>query len=163
VLGHGIHLSNEELELLHQRGARIAHCPQSNLFLGSGLFNLSRAAAAGVVVGLGSDVGGGWTLSMPQTAASCYQVQALLGTFYSASELLYLITRGGALALGESSVGAFEPKMEADFVVHRVSNDKDLDLRLKTAQSPEEVLAAFLFLTTRHCVEKVYVAGRRVI
>ena len=64
VLAHGVWLSPGELDLLARRGARIAHCPNSNLFLGSGLFPLHRVLNAGVGVGLGSDIGAGTTPSL---------------------------------------------------------------------------------------------------
>ncbi|MCU1246296.1 MAG: guaD, partial [Acidobacteria bacterium] len=64
VLAHGVWLTDEELDLLSRRGARIAHCPNSNLFLGSGLFQLHRVLESGVVVGLGTDIGAGTTPSM---------------------------------------------------------------------------------------------------
>src|SRR5438105_10309683 len=61
VLAHGVHLTEEELDLLSRRGARISHCPNSNLFLGSGLFRLHHVLDYGVIVGLGTDIGAGTT------------------------------------------------------------------------------------------------------
>src|SRR5207244_11253842 len=67
--------TEEELDLLARRKARIAHCPNSNLFLGSGLFRLHHTLDAGVGVGLGTDIGAGTTPSMFTAMADAYKVQ----------------------------------------------------------------------------------------
>jgi guanine deaminase len=77
VLAHGIWLDDADRALLAADRRTIAHCPTSNLFLGSGLMNWPALAAAGAAVLLASDVGGGTSLSMLRTMAAAYQVQAL--------------------------------------------------------------------------------------
>ena len=99
VLAHGIWLDDADRQLLHDRGAQIAFCPSSNLFLGSGLFGWGAAHAAGVAVSLASDVGGGTSLSMLRTLADGYKVQAMAGQRLSAWALLHAATRGAAQAL----------------------------------------------------------------
>ena len=78
VFAHGIWLDDEDRRVLRDRGAHIAFCPSSNLFLGSGLFDWGAALDAGVGVSLASDVGGGTSLSMRRTLldgrASLYEV-----------------------------------------------------------------------------------------
>src|SRR3990172_742935 len=64
ILAHAIHLSDREVARLAESGARVAHCPASNLFLASGTMPLARYRAAGIPVGLGSDVAGGPELSI---------------------------------------------------------------------------------------------------
>ena len=64
VLAHAVHLSDRELDRLVETGARVAHCPISNLFLASGMMPLGRYLEAGLPVGLGSDVAGGPDLSI---------------------------------------------------------------------------------------------------
>ena len=64
ILAHAIHLSPREVARVGESGARIAHCPASNLFLGSGLMPLAEYVKAGITVGLGSDVAAGPELSM---------------------------------------------------------------------------------------------------
>ena len=79
VLAHGIWLDDEDRAVLRGGGAQIAHCPSSNLFLGSGLFDwrgLERRRRGGI---LATDVGGGTSLSMLRTMADAYKVQALAG------------------------------------------------------------------------------------
>ncbi|HEY6057684.1 MAG TPA: amidohydrolase family protein, partial [Candidatus Limnocylindrales bacterium] len=64
ILAHAIHLSGPEVARLAETDTRLAHCPASNLFLGSGLMRLAAYREAGIVVGLGSDVSGGPDLSI---------------------------------------------------------------------------------------------------
>ena len=100
MLAHGIWLDDADRARLHAHGAQIAFCPSSNLFLGSGLFGWAAAEDAGVGISLGSDVGGGTSLSMQRTLADGYKVQALAGTKLTAWALLHAATRGAAMALG---------------------------------------------------------------
>ena len=96
------------------------HCPTSNLFLGSGLFDLEGLRGAGrpVRVALATDIGGGTSYSMLRTAAEAYKVVQLRGQQWSALEAFYAITLGNARALGlEHAIGTLEPGSEADIVV----------------------------------------------
>ena len=96
IFAHGIWLDAADRRLLHERGAQIAFCPSSNLFLGSGLFDWEAARQAGVAVSLASDVGGGTSLSMRRTMLDAYKVQAMAGRRVSAFALLHAATRGAA-------------------------------------------------------------------
>src|SRR5205814_4038596 len=117
VLAHGVYLTEEELDLLSRRGARIAHCPNSNLFLGSGLFPLHHVLGAGVVVGLGSDIGAGTTPSLFTAMADAYKVQQVQGVSLSPFQLWYLATLGGARALSlDAESGSLEAGKSADFL-----------------------------------------------
>lgn len=80
VFAHGIHLSERECRCLAHKNAALAHCPSSNLFIGSGLFDLGRAQQYGIRVGIGSDVGGGTSLSLLANLADAYKIQQLRGT-----------------------------------------------------------------------------------
>ena len=100
VLAHGIWLDAHDRALLRDTGAHIAHCPSSNLFLGSGLFDWQAAIDSGHRVSIATDVGGGTTLSLPRTLAEAYKVQALRGTQLNAWTALHAATRGAAEALG---------------------------------------------------------------
>lgn len=118
LLGHGIHLSDNELKRLAAAKAIIAHCPTSNLFLGSGLFEMKRANEAGVQTVLATDVGGGTSFSMFKTMGESYKVQQTAGYPVSALELLYKSTLGAAKALQlDDKIGSFLPGKEADFIV----------------------------------------------
>ena len=118
VLAHGIWLDDRDRALLHERGAQIAFCPSSNLFLGSGLFDWQAAADAGVAVSMASDVGGGTSLSMLRTLADGYKVQSLRGLRPSAWKLLHTATRGAAQALGlDAEIGSLDAACVADLTV----------------------------------------------
>lgn len=100
VLAHGIWLDAADRARLRDSGAHLAHCPTSNLFLGSGLFDWTTARDAGVAVSVASDVGGGTSLNLPRNLAAAYQVQALCGVKVDAFSLLHAATLGAAQALG---------------------------------------------------------------
>ena len=118
VLGHCIYLSDSELSRISSEGAVIAHCPTSNLFLGSGLFDMERANKAGAKTVLATDVGGGTSFSMLKTMGESYKVMQLNGYSVSVFETLYKSTFGAAKALHlDDKIGSFLPGMEADFIV----------------------------------------------
>ena len=101
IYGHGIWLTEQELQRCHESGTAIAHCPTSNQFLGSGLFNMANAMnpARPVRVGLATDIGAGTSFSMLQTLNEAYKVAQLNGNALSAGHAFYLATRGTAKAL----------------------------------------------------------------
>jgi guanine deaminase len=118
VLAHGIWLDDDDRRLLADCGATVAHCPTSNLFLGSGLLDWRALQDAGAAVALASDVGGGTSLSMLRTMAEAYKVQALQGVKLTAWKALYAATRGAARALHlEHEVGSLEAGTFADLAV----------------------------------------------
>lgn len=118
LLGHSIHLSDSELKRLASAKAIIAHCPTSNLFLGSGLFEMQRANEAGIQTVLATDVGAGTSFSMLKTMAESYKVQQTAGYSMSVLETFYKSTLGTAKALKlDDKTGSFQPGMEADFIV----------------------------------------------
>lgn len=118
VFGHCIHLSEKECERLASANAVIAHCPTSNCFLGSGLFNMRQANEYALQTTLGTDVGGGTSISLLRTMAESYKVQQLRGYSMSVFESLYKCTLGSAKALKlDDRIGSFEPGREADFIV----------------------------------------------
>ena len=163
VLAHGVWLTAEELELLAHRGARIAHCPNSNLFLGSGLFPLHRVLNAGVRVGLGSDIGAGTTPSLFNAMSDAYKVQQVQGVSLSPFELWYLATLGGARALTlEDETGSLEVGKSADFVVLDLNATSLLTLRTARASSLEDLLAGLIFMGDDRAVERSFIAGRNV-
>ena len=118
VLAHGIWLDAADRALLRDTGAHIAHCPTSNLFLGSGLFDWPAALQAGHGVSVATDVGGGTSLSLLRTLAEAYKVQAMRGTQLNAWAALHAATRGAAQALHLShEIGTLEPGLLADVVL----------------------------------------------
>lgn len=120
VFAHGVHLRPDEVQRLSQAQSALAFCPTSNLFLGSGLFDVEQAKSAEhpVNVGLGTDIGAGTSFSLLQTANEAYKVAQLRGQKLSSFKALFLATLGGARALSlDDRLGNFEPGKDADFIV----------------------------------------------
>lgn len=165
IYGHGLHLRARERAALHASGTAIAHCPTSNLFLGSGLFPWPRVkqAARPLRVGLGTDVGGGTSLSMLATLAEAYKVAQMGGTSLSAGHLFHLATRGGAQALDlEGVIGSLLPGLEADFVELDCEATPMLAQRMRHAAELDDALFALLTLGDDRAVRSTWVAGRCV-
>ena len=74
VYGHAIWLTERERARLREAGASLVHCPTSNTFIGSGLFDMAGLKAEGQIVGLATDTGGGSSFSMLRTMAAAYEV-----------------------------------------------------------------------------------------
>ncbi|HVI00561.1 MAG TPA: guanine deaminase [Enhygromyxa sp.] len=119
ILAHCIHLSEQEWQRVAGHDLAVAHCPDSNFFLGSGCMGLADALARGVRVGLGTDVGAGRTFSMRRTAAAAYDASLICGAPVAPEQLLWLATRGGARALGKLELGCLASGYEADLVAIR--------------------------------------------
>lgn len=118
VFAHGIHLDAGAMARLARAGAGIAFCPTSNLFLGSGLFDLAGADAAGVRVGIGTDVGAGTSFSILHTLGEAYKVCQMRGASLDPFRALWLATGAGAAMLHIADrVGGLAPGQEADFVL----------------------------------------------
>src|SRR3954467_679114 len=124
MLGHCIHLNAREIDAIAAAQSSIAHCPTSNLFLGSGLIKLDELMNAGIAIGLGSDVAAGPELNMWQVMRSALAVQKARKMtdphlpLMRPTEAFYLATTGGARALGKSSViGTLDVGKEADLLV----------------------------------------------
>src|SRR6202012_877893 len=118
LMGHCIHLDDDEVALLRDTRSVAVFCPTSNLFIGSGLFNYNRLVAAGVRIALATDVGGGTSYSMLRTAAEAYKVMQLQGQNLPALAAFDLMTRRNAAALSlEGEIGTITPGAFADLVV----------------------------------------------
>ena len=165
IYGHGIHLSDDELRRFHETGAKIAHCPTSNFFIGSGLFDIARAkdGRRPVGVGLGSDVGGGTSLSMLQTMSEAYKMAQLRGNSITAAQAFYLATLGSAESLGIAGrAGRLQPGYDADIVVLDPHATPLLALRSGVAESLDELLFALMICADDRAVQATYVAGKAV-
>jgi guanine deaminase len=166
LFGHCIHLDEAELERLSATRSIAALCPTSNLFLGSGLFDLEalRASERPVRVGLATDVGGGTSYSMLRTAAEAYKVMQLRGRSWPALEAFYAITLGNARALGlEGEIGSLEPGREADMIVLDARATPAMAHRMETvAGELAEELFVLLIKGDERAVRATYVMGERV-
>jgi guanine deaminase len=162
IYGHGIWLTDAELVRLHESGAAIAHCPTSNLFLGSGLFDLRRAKQPErpVRVGLATDVGAGTSLSMLKTMGAAYQIAQLGGSSLPAPLAFYLATRGAAQALYlEDKIGSIAPGMEADLIVLDLKSTPLIDFRMSRCESLEAMLFVQMTMADERAIRAVLVAG----
>lgn len=163
VFGHATHVSEDELRRLGAARASLAHCPTSNLFLGSGLFTLKKnGQTPGLRIGLGSDVGAGTSLSPLASLNEAYKVSRSVGGPLDSFEALRLATLDGAEALGtEASVGSLEPGKDADLVVLDPETNAVLRRRADHAQSTSELLFAMMMLGDDRTVHSVYVSGAK--
>ncbi len=160
VFAHGVHLENSEWKRLSETDSALSFCPASNLFIGSGLFNLHKANHYGVKTGLGTDVAGGDSFSILKAVNQAYKVQQLQGNSLSAFEALYLATLGGAKALDlHDKIGNFEKGKEADFVVLNYHATDLMEFKLEQCGSIEERLFSLLMLGDDRAVAETYILG----
>lgn len=163
VFAHSIHLSDREWKSLAKHDASIAHCAMSNLFIGSGLFNYSKAVKENVRVGLGTDVGGGDSFSLLRACNETYKVQQLQNTSVSPASLLYLATLGGAKALDlDDHIGNFAIGKEADMVVLDEQATPLLARKAKTHTHWEERLFSLLMLGDDRAVFDTLILGESI-
>jgi len=164
VLGHCIHLEESEVGLLAESGSVAAFCPTSNLFLGSGLFDMRRlqAHAPPVRVSLATDVGGGTSYSMLQTANEAYKVLQMNGQSWPAAQAFYQMTLGNARALGlDDRIGSLRVGGEADLIVLDSSATPAMAHRMEAVKGDlAEELFILMMLGDDRAIAETYVAGR---
>lgn len=160
VFAHGVHLCDEECKRLAETGSAVAFCPTSNLFLGSGLFDLNKLEEHGVRVGLGTDVGAGTSFSQLQSLNEAYKIMQLQGKKLDPFKSLYLATLGGANALYlDDKLGNFMPGKDADFLVLDYNATPLISYRMQQAKSLEERLFALTMLGDDRTVKETFAAG----
>jgi len=168
VLGHCIHLTSREREAIAASGAAIAHCPSANLFLRSGILPLDTVRAAGVRVGIGSDVAAGAELNLWRVMRAAVESQTARSFYESSAPLtpagaLHLATQGSADALGKGRVlGSFDIGKEGDFTV--MDAGPLLPYRAKGANnlSADDVVSLCVYRGGPEAVVETYVRGRSV-
>ena len=160
VFAHGVHLCDDECKRLAETGSAVAFCPTSNLFLGSGLFDLNKLEVHGVRVGLGTDVGAGTSFSQLQSLNEAYKIMQLQGKKLDPFKSLYLATLGGANALYlDDKLGNFLPGKDADFLVLDYNATPLMSYRMQQAKSLEERLFALTMLGDDRAVKETFAAG----
>ncbi|AEB57955.1 guanine deaminase [Ectopseudomonas mendocina] len=160
VFAHGVHLCDDECKRLAETGSAVAFCPTSNLFLGSGLFDLNKLEEHGVRVGLGTDVGAGTSFSQLQSLNEAYKIMQLQGKKLDPFKSLYLATLGGANALYlDDKLGNFMPGKDADFLVLDYNATPLISYRMQQAKSLEERLFALTMLGDNRTVKETFAAG----
>ncbi len=153
VYAHCIHLSESEWDRMAAARAVVAHCPDSNYFLGSGNMPLDPPRRRGVPIAVGSDVAAGRSFRIPRILSSAWDNARAQGAAITPAELLWWGTRGGALALGETRIGALEPGMDADMACF------ELPYWVKSA---DEALGWLLFDHDAPRPRHTWVRGREV-
>lgn len=160
LFAHCIHLTPDEWQRMAETGAAAAFCPSSNLFLGSGFFDLGSARATGLQVGLATDIGAGTSFGLIQTLSDAYKVSQFTDTPLTPLRAWYLATLGGARALAlDDFIGNFLPGKEADFVVLDLAAHDTLAWRCERAATLAERLFALMMLGDERCVVATHVLG----
>jgi len=162
IMAHCIYNKDEEIDLMAERGVYAAHCADSNFNLSSGIMPVRKYLDKGVNVGLGSDISGGHSLSIPRAIVGTIQASKMkwLETNrelkpISCSEAFYMATKGGGSFFGK--VGSFEEGYETDLLVVDDSNINDIE-RLTL----EERIERFLYVGDYRNIVERYVAGERI-
>lgn len=162
VFAHCLHIHEPDLKTMSSKGSAAAFCPTSNLFLGSGLFDLRKMRDAGVRCGLATDVGGGTSLSMLKTANEAYKVLHLQDQSLPAERALWLATLGAAEALYlDDKLGNFAAGKEADFIVLDAEGSSITAHRCGEANTVAEGLFALLTLGDDRNIAATYIAGEQ--
>jgi len=163
VYGHAIHLEPRERARLAEVGAALVHCPTSNTFIGSGLFDMAGLAAEGQRIGLATDTGGGSSFSMLRTMAAAYEVAQLRHAALHPSALWWLATQGAARTLRiDDRVGNLAVGMEADLVVIDLASTPAIAQRAARADDIWEALFPTIMMGDDRAVRATWIAGREV-
>jgi guanine deaminase len=162
VFGHAIHLQQREIDQISERGAAIVHCPTSNTFIGSGLFDMTGLAARNIPIGLATDTGGGSSFSMLRTMAAAYEIGQLRGTPLHAAQLIWLATSGSARSLHlHNKIGSLAPGLEADITVLNLSSTPAIAQRAQNAETMWDKLFATIMMGDDRAIQDVWVAGKK--
>lgn len=161
LYGHAIHLEPREVDRLRDVGAAVVHCPTSNTFIGSGLFDMAGLARSGHRVGLATDTGGGSSFSMLRTMAAAYEIGQLRGTPLHPATLLWLATAGSAESLHMSDkIGNIAVGMEADLVVLDLHSTPAIAQRAERAQDLWEAVFPTIMMGDDRAIHSVWIGGR---
>ncbi|MWP37574.1 guanine deaminase [Rhodobacter sphaeroides] len=162
VFGHAIHLAPRERARLAEAGASLVHCPTSNTFIGSGLFDMGLVAE-GIRVGLATDTGGGSSFSMLRTMAAAYEIGQLRGQALHPAQLWWLATAGSARALrAEDRIGNLAPGMEADLVVVDLASTPAIAQATGRAETIWQALFPTIMMGDDRAIRAVWVNGAPV-
>lgn len=162
LYGHAIHLEERERARLREVGGALIHCPTSNTFIGSGLFDMAGLMAEGHNIGLATDTGGGSSFSMLRTMAAAYEIGQLRGAPLHAAQLMWLATVGSATTLHMSDrIGNLRPGMEADLIVIDLASTPAIAQRTERAEDVWEALFATIMMGDDRAIDDVWIGGQR--
>jgi guanine deaminase len=163
LYGHAVHLTDREIARLSEVGAAVVHCPTSNTFIGSGLFDLMGLAQASVSIGLATDTGGGSSFSMLRTMAAAYEIGQLRGGAVHPAQLMWLATEGSAEALKMSGeIGHLGAGAMADITVLDLHSTPTITQRATSADDIWDALFPTIMMGDDRAVKDVWIAGKRV-
>lgn len=165
-LAHCAHMTSEEIKLLAERQTAVSHCPTSNFALNSGVANVRELLAAGIRVGLGSDVSGGYGFSILDAMRQAIIASKVLHMSrpehqpLTVSEVFYLATLGGAEALClDGEIGNFAVGKRFDAILVDMQACPHVRHSDETLQ---QALARFVFLGDDRWIKRVHVNGHVV-
>lgn len=162
LYGHAIHLEPREIDRIADTGAALVHCPTSNTFIGSGLFDMAGLAAHGIPCGLATDTGGGSSFSMLRTMAAAYEIGQLRGTPLHAAQLIWLATAGSARSLHlQDQIGTIAAGMEADLTILTLASTPAIAQRAAQASNVWESLFATIMMGDDRAIQDVWIGGKR--
>ncbi|MEL6409179.1 MAG: guanine deaminase [Pseudomonadota bacterium] len=162
VFGHAIHLTERERSRLNEIGAALVHCPTSNTFIGSGIFDLAARVTDRIPVGLATDTGGGSSFSMLRTMAATYEIAQLAGTALHPAQLWWLATQGSARALHlDGFVGNIAPGMEADLIAVDLRSTPAIAQRAERAGSIWDLVFPTIMMGDDRAVSQVWISGQQ--
>ncbi|MBC8525805.1 MAG: guanine deaminase [Candidatus Cloacimonetes bacterium] len=171
IMAHCIYLNEKEIEVLRKTGTKISHCPTANRFLASGIMPYRKLEEKGFTIGLGTDVAGGYSLSMFNEMKEAIETSKMINFINSkkhykpmtVEEAFYLATLGGAKALSiEQETGSLEKGKSADFLIinyKKLDDYKDNDI----FSDPKNILAKIIYCGNKNIVEKVYLRGKKIL
>jgi guanine deaminase len=163
VYAHCIYLDTDDRRRMAQSGAAAAFCPTSNLYLGSGLFDIAATDAAGMRFSTATDVGGGSSFSMLRTLDEARKVARLQGQDLHPLRAFYLPTLGAARCLKlEDRIGTLDVGREADFIVLDLQSTELMARRTAAARSLSDVLRILMTLGDDRAIKATYILGRQV-
>ena len=176
VLAHAVHMSTDDMDLVRHRGSAVAHCPLSNFFFAGGSLHCRELVERGNLVGLGTDVAGGYSPSMLDScrcaviaSRAVEHQQHIAGEGVKAKDhvmdfrhAFYLATVGGAKSLGlQDRIGNLQAGMEFDAFILSNSVEQSV-VQVFDEDSVGDVLQKLLVLGDDRNVKRVFVRGRDV-
>lgn len=160
LYGHAIHLEPRELDRLSEIGGAVVHCPTSNTFIGSGLFDMAGVKARGIRVGLATDTGGGSNFSMLRTMAAAYEIGQLRHVALHPAQLMWLATEGSAHALHMSGqIGSLNVGAAADITVLDLQSTDAIAQRSRRATDLWQALFPTIMMGDDRAVRAVWTHG----
>ncbi len=163
LYGHAIYLEEREIDRLKEVDASLIHCPTSNTFIGSGLFDMDGLTKAGHRIGLATDTGGGSSFSMLRTMAAAYEVAQLRHRALHPAELWWLATQGAARSLrAEDRIGNLAEGMEADLVILDLASTPAIAQRAARAGDIWQAIFPTIMMGDDRAVKAVWAGGRSI-